>query len=290
MPLAATVVPGKVFGPTELCTNPKLNQLGEPVVNLSGSVGPADLALTDYSGVLTAGAYFYGLDTGAVNAAAVTLTPAPGQYSDGLLVAFKVLNANTGPATLNVNALGAQAVLKYGNVPLDAGDWQPEQIVVVRYQLDANLVPAGTVYSGAGVYVVPVVIGRVYNWTKQVNDTNCVVDGVTTLTTSGNFTATHATVTLNGTISATVTASVQAVTNVWQQLSPVARRYYEPDVFGCTAATAGERGGVPAPTPGQQNFTLFGSGKWQDPTALIAGQVALQTAGLVQANWLNNFG
>lgn len=52
----------------------------------------------------------YAADTGSANAYVVTLTDAPAAYVEGLHIAMKVANANTGPSTLNVNGLGNKAI------------------------------------------------------------------------------------------------------------------------------------------------------------------------------------
>lgn len=63
-------------------------------------------------------------------------------------------------------------------------------------------------YSGGGASVVTVVKGQAYIWTKGASDTNLVVDANTTLTATNGFLATGTTVTLNGTNSAAITATL----------------------------------------------------------------------------------
>jgi len=57
-----------------------------------------------------------------VNAYVVTLASAPAALVDGLLVDFKAVNANTGAATLNVNALGVISLCREDGSALAAGD------------------------------------------------------------------------------------------------------------------------------------------------------------------------
>ncbi len=52
----------------------------------------------------------YASDTGAVNAYAVTPSPAISAYTAGQIISLKPANANTGACTLNVNALGAKNI------------------------------------------------------------------------------------------------------------------------------------------------------------------------------------
>jgi len=63
----------------------------------------------------------YGVDTGTVNALAVTLTPAPSALIAGQIpLRVKVATTNTGAATLNVNGLGAVAIKLQNGTPIPA--------------------------------------------------------------------------------------------------------------------------------------------------------------------------
>jgi hypothetical protein len=66
-----------------------------------------------------------GVATGTANAIAIACTPSPGSYAAGQTFRFIALYANTGAATVNVNALGAKDVYKEVNGALGnlgAGD------------------------------------------------------------------------------------------------------------------------------------------------------------------------
>lgn len=63
----------------------------------------------------------YGEDTGTVNALVANVTPAPASLTDGLIVAIKVLNGNTGATTLNLQGLGAESVVNADGTPLSGG-------------------------------------------------------------------------------------------------------------------------------------------------------------------------
>lgn len=54
----------------------------------------------------------FGTTTGSANTYAVTLTPAPSAYTDGMLVSVKINVDSTGASTLNVNGLGAKPLKK----------------------------------------------------------------------------------------------------------------------------------------------------------------------------------
>ena len=62
-----------------------------------------------------------------------TATPTPTAYAAGNVFTFVVPNTNTGPATLNVNALGAKTISRDGSTALVAGDLVAGSEVVVVY-------------------------------------------------------------------------------------------------------------------------------------------------------------
>ncbi|MDR3473322.1 MAG: tail fiber protein [Devosia sp.] len=78
-------------------------------------------------------AWSYGADTGSVNVMAVTLSPVPTGYTAGMEVQVKAGFTNTGPATLNVNGLGAVAIIHKDGSALAGGDIVAGQIVFVAY-------------------------------------------------------------------------------------------------------------------------------------------------------------
>jgi hypothetical protein len=74
----------------------------------------------------------------------------------------------------------------------------------------ANLIPGGAVYSGGGTYTFSgATVGKVYRWTKGVNDTNIVDTPNTYTITNTIFTALNTSFTLNGTPGAAVTAELR---------------------------------------------------------------------------------
>lgn len=279
MALNIVVVAGYTFPPNQPVTLAALRRAALPTVSISGAVGPADLAAGAVTAVAVApDAYWYGLDTGTVNAAAVTLTPSVTAVEDGLVVAFKVANANTKAVTLAVNGLAPAPVKKNCSLDLDPGDWQVGQIVVCRYQLDVNIVAAGTTYNPTS-FVLAVTPGRTYTWTPGAGDVN-LQNGTQTLTVAGTFTAMGATVTLNGTDFAVVNATVVPVSNVWQMLSQLGNSGKHFNFKGATALRRGEAGLVPQPRAGDQLKYLRMDGTVQDVVALaVAAAVVAIGAG-----------
>lgn len=87
---------------------------------------------------LQIGAEIYAADSVGTDAYAITLSPAPAAYVTGMVFRFKAGTANTGAATLNVNGLGAKAIVKRYNVALATGDILAGQLVEVEYDSTGN--------------------------------------------------------------------------------------------------------------------------------------------------------
>jgi hypothetical protein len=75
----------------------------------------------------------YGADSGSSNAYAVTLTPAPTAYTEGMRVVMKASSTNSGAATINVNALGAKGIRKFGGSALTGSEIRSGAVVSMTY-------------------------------------------------------------------------------------------------------------------------------------------------------------
>ena len=75
----------------------------------------------------------YATATGSSNAYAVTLPLDMTALLEGVPIAFKANHTNTGACTLNVNGLGAVAMVRGGSTALAAGNIRSGQIVTVAY-------------------------------------------------------------------------------------------------------------------------------------------------------------
>ena len=95
----------------------------------------AATALTDYARVqeVQNNSYRYGADTGAANAYAITLTPAPTAYAKGQTFLFLAANANTGASTLDVNGLGTKTIKTISGADLSANAIVANKIYTVTY-------------------------------------------------------------------------------------------------------------------------------------------------------------
>jgi len=76
---------------------------------------------------------YYAADGGTTDDYAVTLTPGPTAYYEGMRVRFKANKENTGTASLNVNNLGARTILKNVADILSDNDIKYNQVVEVVY-------------------------------------------------------------------------------------------------------------------------------------------------------------
>jgi len=70
---------------------------------------------------------------GTTNDFVVTVAPAPAAYTASMLLLYKATHANTGPATLAVNALGARTLLGVDGAALAAADIESGSLVAAFY-------------------------------------------------------------------------------------------------------------------------------------------------------------
>ncbi len=75
----------------------------------------------------------YAVATGTANTYAVTLSPAPTAYADGMAVCVKINVASTGASTVNVNGLGAKTILDSLGNAITAGGLKAATPYTLRY-------------------------------------------------------------------------------------------------------------------------------------------------------------
>lgn len=163
---------------------------------ITGPVSASDADLTNCT---------YLADTGTLNTLVVTFSPAWTSYVAGKGVLVKVLNTNTAAATLNVNGLGATAIIGTAGQALVGG----ELIAGAVYQLiyttagfrilgDSGYTRKTAVYinpySGTTAFVVNSANGALALQTNGHNNVTCNADGTTTF--AAGISATS--VTING--------------------------------------------------------------------------------------------
>ncbi len=89
----------------------------------------------------------YELTAGAVNTYAVTLTPAPESYVEGMALAIKIHVDNTGASVININALGAKTIKKPNGNDVSAGNLKAGSIYTLRYN-GVNFILQGSDAAG----------------------------------------------------------------------------------------------------------------------------------------------
>jgi hypothetical protein len=134
---------------------------GNPAAGIEGSIPPAEafehpmreiVGMIQNSGLIPTAADLlqllkairrqyvnFAIDTGAVNAMAVTLVPALDAYSAGFPLRVLVAVTNTGATTVTVGGLGARALKRPDGSDLHAGD--------IVAGMVANLVDTGSVFQ-----------------------------------------------------------------------------------------------------------------------------------------------
>ncbi len=91
----------------------------------------------------------YGVTDGSSNTYTLVLSPAPTTYKDGMGVVVKMNVANSGACTLNVNGLGAKAIVDSKGNALTAGKLRVNGIYSLRYD-GTDFVLLGEAIEGSG--------------------------------------------------------------------------------------------------------------------------------------------
>jgi hypothetical protein len=94
------------------------------IVNLIADAGgtPADTDLHQLARGVQSGHLNYAIDSGTANALAINVTPALLAYAAGQRWLVRVLNTNTGPSVININALGARHIVYPDGTELKGGE------------------------------------------------------------------------------------------------------------------------------------------------------------------------
>lgn len=107
------------------------------------------------------------VSTGAANVFALAANQTISAYYDGLTFTFEAATANTAAATMNVDAVGAQAIVWPNGTALSSGDIPAEAKVTIRYDLGNTRwllctlsVPPRVIVQGADIASAsPLVLG-----------------------------------------------------------------------------------------------------------------------------------
>jgi hypothetical protein len=148
----------------------------QPTAGAVGAVAdPGNNSVPYRSGVGTATAAsadqmsgpFFCQDAGTSGAYSCSLTPAIVGYTAGTTYWFRANTANTGSATLSLNALGAKTIVKQANQGLAANDIRAGQWVMVTYD-GSNMQMQSQTGNASGS--VSAVFGRAGAVTAQTGD------------------------------------------------------------------------------------------------------------------------
>jgi hypothetical protein len=155
------------------------------IVNLIAACGltPDDADLLQLARAVQSGEVAYGVDTGSATAYAVALNPPLLAYTEGLALWVLPANANSGPATFNVNGLGARNIVRRGGAPLSAGDMPQGYKSLLTYNaLHSNFELYGTGFTPAGF--LPVLTANMTLYVNGGTGDDSLYDG-TAATVSG---------------------------------------------------------------------------------------------------------
>lgn len=134
--LAAKAI--KKYGAKDLETNDIIaSQIVQVVYDLDSDTFQLQTPVAKQQ-VSQSGAEIYGADAGANDTYTATLSPAPTAYASGQVYRIYCNTANTGAATLNINALGAKDIRKNGSAALETGDILAGQVIEVVYEAGAG--------------------------------------------------------------------------------------------------------------------------------------------------------
>lgn len=108
--------------------------VADPTIKIVPEVGGNDsMLLAAVQHLVQRGQLNYALAAGSANAITVTLAPVPPELKIGMVLRVKIAAPNTGPVTLNVNGLGAQAVVPAGGVAFVGGEFAAGMVVELVY-------------------------------------------------------------------------------------------------------------------------------------------------------------
>lgn len=132
------------------------------IVNLITKSGLAPADGFQLASAVQTGKVNYAAAGGTANVLTAALDPAPASLTVGMRVTLKIATTNTGPATLNLNGLGAANIKRPAAATLQAGDLPAGGLVDLEYdgtqwQVPGLPIAVGgmSVFQASGTFVVP---------------------------------------------------------------------------------------------------------------------------------------
>ena len=151
----------QTFYSTALSCSANYSNLGESgmLQILQSVLASYEITANDFNYKLDqSGSTNYSVDTTNTNSYAITLTPAPTVLTAGMHVKFAITYGNTLAATLNVNGLGANNIVKNGVAPLVLGDMLAGSII------DAT-------FDGSYWHIIPSYVAQIATYTGNAQVT-----------------------------------------------------------------------------------------------------------------------
>ena len=167
-------------------------------------------------------AFNVGIDSGAADAYVVTLSPAPSDYTDGMLVAFTPLASNlTNNPLINVNGIGQVAITIIGRSVVAVGDINSNSCTFLQYSnATSSFQLLNPLISYA--YAYDLITGTNYWTAADIGAVNAYEVNIPYVDTYPGFSADPIFLIING-ISATNTgASTITVLNDGESARPIA--------------------------------------------------------------------
>jgi hypothetical protein len=129
--VSATAIAGKQMVNARAASANDSPASGQCVVTIDRPASQA--GVPNSQAAATVGPRNYGVDAGSTDAYAIALSPVLAAYAAGLEIIFLANTANTGAATLNVNGLGAKAIVKGVSTALSDNDILASMLCLVVY-------------------------------------------------------------------------------------------------------------------------------------------------------------
>jgi len=130
----------------------------------------------------------YAADTGAVNAAVITLNPAPASLAtlNGIPIQFLPVATSTGAATINVNSFGAKNIVRANGGASQAGDLQAGIVTTIVWN-GTSFSIQGQVLGGSNTWGLPqigsITVANAGSFNEQLtNNFQCTPAGTLALT------------------------------------------------------------------------------------------------------------
>lgn len=120
----------------EFYTTPNSDNIGSPIKRMTIE---ANGQLSVNNGIRVNGAFNFAADAGGTDDYAITLSPAPAAYVNGMMVVFDPNTANTGACTLNINALGAKSLKAYHDKDPNDGYIEAHYQIMCTYSASENV-------------------------------------------------------------------------------------------------------------------------------------------------------